>query len=217
MKANSTSQPAGAVSWMLRVPPDDLDAVPLDGGEVPDGIAGHVHPLEAFQPRQGRKIVDRCAMPADWSALAGMGDSLVSLHIGGECDCSDLSWMTALTGLKWLALGGDGIDLESVSKLQWLTGLSFGSAGIEDLTPFARMEALTEMSLGNNAIQDLSPLASIPRLENLEIQNNDVTDLSPLAGLKNLRRVDVTGNAVRDFSPVERDGIEIVGRDAQAS
>jgi hypothetical protein len=29
--------------------------------------------------------------------------------------------------------------------------------------------------------------------------------------------VDVTGNAVRDFSPVERDGIEVIGRDAQAS
>ena len=158
---------------------------------------------------------DCCTLPDDWSVLGGLGERLNALHISGECDNSDLSWMSALTGLRWLALGGEGIDLESISKLEWLPGISIGSAGIEDLAPFARMQGLTEMGLGNNAIQDLSPLAGLPLLENLEIQNNRVDDLSPLSGLKNLRRVDVTGNAVRDFSPVERDGIEIVGRDAQ--
>ena len=171
--------------------------------------------LDAPWPSPVRLIVDQCAMPADWSALAGMGDSLVSLHIGGECDKSDLSWMTALTGLKWLALGGEGMDVASIAEMDWLTGVSLGQAGIEDLTPFARMQSLTEMCLGDNAIQDLSPLADMPQLGSLEIPNNEVTDLSPLAELKKLRRVDVTGNAIRDFSPVERDGIEVVGRDEQ--
>ncbi len=173
--------------------------------------------LDAPWPDPVRLIVDRCAMPADWSALAGMGDSLVSLHISGECDNSDLSWMSALTGLRWLALGGEGMDVASVSGLQGLRGVSLVSAGIEDLTPFARMEALTELCLPDNAVTDLSPLSGMPGLRQLYLQNNRVEDLSPLTGLEDLALVDMTGNAVRDFSPVERDGIEVIGRDAQAS
>jgi len=171
-----------------------------------------VEGLDAPWPNPLHLIVDQCDMPNDWRGLAGMGDSLVSLHIGGECDNTDLSWITALTGLKWLALGGEGIDLESVTKLQWLPGLSFGEAGIRDLTPFTRMKALTELCLPGCKVSDLSPLADMPWLESLELPGNDVSDLSPLAGLKNLRHVDVSANRIRDFSPIQRDGIEIVGQ-----
>lgn len=174
-----------------------------------------VEGLDAPWPNPLHLIVDQCDMPDDWRGLAGMGDSLVSLHIGGRCDNSDLSWMTALTGLKWLALGGEGIDLESVSKLQWLPGLSFGEAGIRDLTPFTRMQALTALCLPGCKVSDLSPLAGMPWLECLEIPGNDISDLSPLAGLENLRLVNVTANRIRDFSPIQRDGIEIIGQDEQ--
>ena len=168
--------------------------------------------LDTPWPNPVRLIVDQCAMPPDWSALGGMGDSLTALHISGACDNSDLSWMTALTGLRWLALGGEGIDLESVSKLQWLPGLSFGEAGIRDLTPFTRMKGLTALCLPGCEVSDLSPLADMPWLESLALPGNDVSDLSPLAGLKNLRHVDVSANRIRDFSPIQRDGIGIVGQ-----
>ena len=174
--------------------------------------------LEGFGapwPNELSLVFDQCTLPGDWSDLAGLGDSLFSLHVGDEADCSDLSWTQALTRLRWLALGGEGIDLDSVTKLSWLQGLSFGGVGIEDLTPFTGMKSLIEIGLPRNNISDLSPLADMPQLEMLSVPNNRVEDLTPLAGLENLRYVDVTGNRITDFSPIDRDGIEIVGRGEQ--
>ncbi len=160
-------------------------------------------------------IIDSCALPEDWSVLGDMGDALERLCVSGEYDASDLSWMSSLTSLKWLALGGADMDLESILKMDWLPDVTLGQAGIEDLTPFVRMTNLTELSLPGNQIRDLSPLADMARLEYLYVNENLVEDLSPLAELKNLKYVDVTGNRIADFSPIERDGIEIVGRDEQ--
>lgn len=174
-----------------------------------------VEALGAPWPGTLTLIFDCCALPGDWSALAGMGDSLHSLHIGGEASYDDLSWMASLTALRWLALGGEGIDLEAVSRLDSLAGLSFGESGIRDLAPFARMKRLTSLCLPGNAVTDLSPLRGMPQLEELSLPGNDISDLTPLAELKNLKLVDVTGNRVRNFASIERDGIEIVGRDAQ--
>lgn len=172
-------------------------------------------PLGEPWPYPMSLIFDSCALPEDWSALGGMGDTLTRLHIGGEYDVSDLSWMSSLTALSWLAIGGEDMDVESVADMDWLPGVSLSQAGIEDLTPFTRMTNLTELCLPDNRIHDLSPLAGMPRLESLDIPNNQVEDLTPLARLSSLRHVDIAGNRVSDFSPIQRDGIEIIGRDEQ--
>ena len=65
---------------------------------------------------------------------------------------------------KWLVLSKEGMDLESIVKMDWLPGVTLGQAGIEDLTPFVRMTNLTELSLPDNQIRDLSPLADMARL-----------------------------------------------------
>ena len=126
----------------------------------------------------------------DWLLIGGQRSGKLNRK-ADELDASHKTsggWTCHLPGLRsW------GIDLESVSKLQWLPGLSFGEAGIRDLTPFTRMQALTELCL----------------------PGCDVSDLSPLAGLENLRLVNVTDNRIRDFSPIQRDGIEIIGQDEQ--
>ena len=217
-----------------RMPEDDWRRVPMDGatlGRILDALRDSdlpicelnlqnlrletLKPLSKPWPNDLILNIDCCALPEDWSTLADMGDSLVSLHLNGEYDAGDLNWMSSLTGLYWLAIGGDGVDVESISKLDWLSGISIGSDSIEDLTPFTRMKNLTGLSVLGSGLRDLSPLANMPWLVDLEIPNNDVTDLSPLAGLKKLRHVDATGNRISDFSPIERDGIEIVGRNAQ--
>ena len=172
-------------------------------------------PLVESWPYPLSLIIDCCALPEGWSVLGGMGDMLQRLHVSGEFDASELSWMSSLTSLRWLALSGAGVDLKSIVKMDWLPGVTLGQAGIEDLTPFVRMTNLTELSLPDNRIRDLSPLADMGRLEYLYVNENLVEDLSPLAGLKNLKQVDVTGNRIADFSPIERDGIEIIGRNEQ--
>lgn len=174
-----------------------------------------LEPLGRPWPNEVRLIFDHCTLPSDWSALSGMGETLEGLHVSGEYDASDLSWMSSLTGLNWLALGGEGLDVESIARMDWLSGISLGEAGIEDLSVFTQMGNLTELSLPGNDIQDLSPLAGMTELQDLNIPNNQVEDLSPLTELPRLRLVDITGNRVTDFSPIERDGIEIIGRDAQ--
>lgn len=160
-------------------------------------------------------IFDSCTLPEDWSALGGMGDTLESLHVGGEYDMSDLSWLPSLTRLQWLALEGEDVDLESVSRTTSLTGLIIGNAQIRDLSPLVRLKNLALLGLYGNHLRDLSPLADMPQLENLSIMGNLVEDLSPLAGLENLQEVEVTDNFITDFSPIERDGIKIIGRDRQ--
>lgn len=173
-------------------------------------------PLARRWPNDISVCFDACTLPADWSVLGNMGDSLVLLHAQGEYDMSDLSWLSSLTRLGWLSLDSGSIDLESVSKVTSLTSVIFGDANIRDLTPLARLKNLTLLGLYGNQISDLSPLASLTQLESLSIIDNQVEDLSPLAGLKHLKYVEVTDNHIADFSPIERDGIEIVGRDQQS-
>ena len=134
-------------------------------------------PLDRPWPNPVELIFDACTLPDDLSAIGGMGDTLTSLHIDGGASLGDLSWMRSLTSLKWLALGGEGIDVDSIVQMTSLTGVSLGEAHIADLTPFAAMKNLTSLHVPGSDVSDLTPLAGMAGLEELGLSSNNISDL----------------------------------------
>ena len=118
---------------------------------------------------------------------------------------SDLSLISTLTSLNYLALSGNQIsNLLPLSALTSLRYLDLGGNQISDLSPLSELTDLVELALGGNQISDLSPLSELTDLRDLSLNDNPLSDLRPLSNLTNLEVLDIAYCKVSDVSPLAK-------------
>ena len=152
---------------------------------------------------------------ANISDLAGLAFAtrLTSLDLGTEWvsgegnvnsnHISDLSPLSNLTTLTWLALGNNDIaDITPLSNLTNLTNLNLDDNFVSNITPLSNLTNLTNLDLGSNDIADITPLSNLTNLATLSLDNNFISDsdIALLSGLTNLRSLYLGNNDIADVS-----------------
>lgn len=120
--------------------------------------------------------------------------ALTNLNLYGTGGVSDLSPLSGLHDLYWLAVAGNQVsDLTPLSGLADLRYLWLGvtlNAG----TP-------QEQEYGN-PVTDLSPIAGLTQLDGLGVSHTGVTDISVLSGMTVLKQFTCTSVQVADISVI---------------
>ena len=107
----------------------------------------------------------------------------------------DLSPLSGLTGLTFLALGDVINDISPLSGLTSLTELHLGFNLISDISALSGLTSLGTLRLGGNSITDISELSGLTSLRELLLDNNSITVISALSGLRRLRDVGLSNNS----------------------
>jgi hypothetical protein len=136
---------------------------------------------------------------------------LEALDISHISQDVDLAWLTQCPALKCLVLdgiGGEGLDLSVLTKMDRLETASFCHSLLNSLAFLSNTEIVTLDLSGCCRISDLTPLGEMSRLENLEISSCvSVTDLSPLGACPGLKLLIAQGlerldeNALAGLTP----------------
>ena len=116
---------------------------------------------------------------------------------------SDLSPLSNLTNLTWLALGNNDIsDITPLSNLTNLTNLNLDDNFVSNIASLSGLTNLRSLSLGNNDISDITPLSNLTNLATLNLDNNFISDsdIALLSGLTNLRSLSLGNNDIADIS-----------------
>ncbi|MBM0203615.1 NACHT domain-containing protein [Micromonospora sp. STR1s_5] len=157
---------------------------------------------------------------------------LTELALWGLAPDQDLTALTHMTQLEWLALGGVEVSGSLLAELTALKYLNFIPAPLWDPAMLDPLRNLTQLSLyageepaggihelavklgqlnkvtylslgGCTWLTDLAALASIDTLTELVIEGTPVTDLSPLAGLSQLGWLGIgDGEHLFDLTPL---------------
>ena len=128
----------------------------------------------------------------------------VAITIEGS-PITDLSPLSALTGLKRLSLFGSCTikDITPLGSLTSLTHLDLGVAAIEDISALAGLTSLVSLDLNSNSISDISAISALTELTYLDVGGNDITDISAVAGLTKLTHLNASINGISDISAVQ--------------
>jgi internalin A len=135
-----------------------------------------------------------------------------------ETEIEDYSALLGLVNLRNLLLRHNGIDDESIGRLEVLKDhpsliiLDLWYNSINDLSALSGFTSLTGLALGNNNVSDLTPLGGLVNLERLTLGGNSISDITPLGGLVNLKVLALSGNAISDIEPLKGlSGLETLG------
>ena len=113
----------------------------------------------------------------------------------------DLSPLSGLTGLTFLALGDVINDISPLSGLTNLMVLFLNRNTIGDVSPLSGLTSLTELHLGFNSITDISALSGLTSLTTLYLQGNlALTDIGAVSGLTSLEYLDLRDSSITDIS-----------------
>ena len=92
----------------------------------------------------------------------------------------DISPLTNLTQLWWVALNGNQISIiPNFSKLDKLEELNLGGNLINDISPLDNLLEIVKLVLDQNSINDISSLSEI-KISYLSLPENQIADISPL-------------------------------------
>ncbi len=123
----------------------------------------------------------------------------------------DLSFLSALTGLKTLDLSGNSgnLDLQSVpwTSLAALESLTLSDNGEDldlSLIPWARLTKLKTLTIRDSSLTSISPLSAAKSLTTLDLSRNSLTRIDALVGLDQLTTLDLSMNRIHDFSPLQK-------------
>ena len=113
----------------------------------------------------------------------------------------DLSPLSGLTGLTFLALGDVINDISPLSGLTSLTELHLGFNSITDISALSGLTSLTTLYLqGNLALTDIGAVSGLTSLEYLDLRDSSITDISALSGLTDLTNLQLGNNSISDIS-----------------
>ena len=146
---------------------------------------------------------------SDFSPLSDL-TGLRSLQIRGNNSkngmmAPDLKWMSKLTNLTSLTIGGPSdlrtlVSFEGIPSLPKLTSATFVGAAPADLTPLQALSGLTKLELTGCIIADLAPLAKLAELKDLSLYGATVKDFSPLANCPKLQTLMYYATKGSDYS-----------------
>ncbi|GHE62140.1 NACHT domain-containing protein [Streptomyces vinaceus] len=182
----------------LSLCPNVTDLAPLAGLPLRElslvGLPDRV-PLEPLRELGLDTLALGCRTSADRVGDLPLPEGLQTLHLLRGAEGLSLEGLDRWTGLRSLAVTGDGQadELARVAKPA-LTSLTV-TAAAPDLARLPRHDRLTALSLNQCSVGDLAPLRALPGLRNLMLNHcGETHDLSPLSGLDGLT-VTVFGTA----------------------
>lgn len=161
-----------------------------------EGEATNLETIATLTNLEKLELID-CEI-SDASFLSGL-TKLVVLNLGGN-SIKDLTPLASLTNLEYLALHNQ-VDnaLKQQARAEDIPFMDGYFQGyLVDLSPLTSLTKLKTLSLGNNSIKDVSPLNSLPKLIGVNLSNNKITDISSLSpsSLPRLLELEVSGNYI---------------------
>lgn len=105
------------------------------------------------------------------------------------------------TKLKEFVWIGNFSDVSCLSALTGLTRLALEGLNLTDITPLQKLVNLTELDLDMNQIQDIRPLFSLPKLLYLDAEGNRVTSVEGIEKLRKLKSFGIKYNCIADLTP----------------
>jgi hypothetical protein len=156
---------------------DVVDLTPLAGLTNLQSLALGFNPLTDISPLAGltdMRTLDLSNLPVKNYAAVGNMTKLETLLLASD-SLDDLTFLTPLTKLIALNIGG----------------------AFTDLSPMEGLASLSDLRIASTPVADLGPLASLTNLQYLRLTNNEIVDIRPLVdnpGLGSGDVVDLTGN-----------------------
>ncbi|MBR2876554.1 MAG: protein kinase [Clostridia bacterium] len=147
---------------------------------------------------------------------------LEGLSLTLNTDITDVSPLTAMTGLKELYLNGTSIsDISVLTSLKDITILNISSTKVSDLSSLKKFEnletlmintlseldpttirlpeSISTIEIKNNGLNNINFLKNKPNISSVYAFNNNISDISVLADYE-LWYIDFSANKITDFS-----------------
>jgi Leucine-rich repeat (LRR) protein len=126
-----------------------------------------------------------------------LGDHLSIIHATNQ----DIILASGFIRLRSLSISGQADNIEPLTNLVNLTGLTLALPQLCDILPLASLTKLTTLDLSGTHVSDVAPLAALGQLNTLKLERTPVTDVRSLDGMRNLASLYLEGSQVPHQAP----------------
>jgi len=202
------------------------------GPKITDGVTDEFLQMVRDDPdiKKGKPLrLGGAISDEDLKKVASLADMLTGMLLDRTDKVTDLSPLSALSGLTYLKLDGlkgvttlaplgalvkmKELEIRQVEypDLDFLTGMNdleslvffMQPKTIEDISPLKGKAKLKKLHLYSAPISDISVLEELSELEDLSLYMIKADDLSPIGVLTKLKRLSLYSIPATDMSPVE--------------